>query len=93
MTLIQTIHTNRIILQTDKQGICSTEVGALTPVIKKSAKETKPNLLKCKNIVSKATFNVRTLNTINQLPKLRASAAKHYIYACKNIDIITVNQN
>ena len=37
----------------------------------------KPNLLRCKNIVNIATFNVRTLNTINQLIKLSASSAKH----------------
>ena len=44
--------------------------------------EPKPNLFRCKNNVNIATSNIKTLNTINQLSKLRVSAAK------QNIDII-----
>ena len=46
-----------------KQRTHSVEVGA--QVFKKSATESKPNLLRWKNIVKIAIFNVRVLNTIN----------------------------
>ena len=42
----------------------------------------KPKLLKFKNTVHLATFNVRILNRVNQLPKLTASATEN------DIDII-----
>ena len=72
-----------------KQGAHSAEVGALAPVFEKSDGEpkSKPNLLRCKNIISIATFYVRTLNTINQLPKLIASTVK-----C-NISIICIQEH
>ena len=47
-----------------KQGTHSAKVGGWPPVFKKSAKEPKPNLLRCKKIIDIATFNFRTLNTI-----------------------------
>ena len=59
------------------------EVGALASVFEKSATELKQSkLLKCKQTLQIATFNVRTLNRIGQLPELIASAEEH------NIEII-----
>ena len=48
---------------------------------KKSAAELKPKpkLLRYKNTVHIATFNVRSLNRVNQLPELAESAIKHYL--------------
>ena len=88
MTLHQTARPNRIALHAGKQNACSAEVGALAQVFKESATEPKPkpNLLRYKSIVNIVTFNDRTLNTVNQLPELTASAAKH------NIDIIRVQE-
>ena len=82
MTLIQTIYSNHIPLNVGKQGVHSTKVGALTPVYKKSATEPKSNFLRCQSIVNIATFNIRSLNPINQLPEMTVSAAQH------NIDIL-----
>ena len=47
----------------------------------------KPKLLSYKNIVNLATFNFRTLNTVNQLLELIMSAAKY------NIDIICMQEH
>ena len=44
-------------------------------------------LLKCKQIIQIATFNVRTLNRIGQLPELIASAVEH------KIDIICIQEH
>ena len=44
-------------------------------------------LLKCKRTIQIATFNVRTLNRIRQLPELTASAIDH------NIDIICIQEH
>ena len=66
MTLIQTILVNYIAHQMGKQGTHSAEVGALVPVSERSATEPKPNILRCKNIVNIESFNIRTLNSINQ---------------------------
>ena len=74
MTLIQIIYPNGITsMQVNK--LCFAEDWALAPVFKKPATEPKPNLFRCKNI-NIATFNIRTLNTINHLPEHTASAAK-----------------
>ena len=64
MTLLQTLRPNRITLYASKQGMRSTEVGALAPVFEKLAPEPKPNpkLLRY-NIVSIVIFNVRNLNS------------------------------
>ena len=67
MALIQTLHSNCIALYAGKQGLRSLEVGALAPVFEESVTESKPNLLRCRNIVNTATFNIRHLNTENQL--------------------------
>ena len=44
-------------------------------------------LLKCKQTLQIATFNVRTLNRIGQLPELIASAEEH------KIDIICIQEH
>ena len=58
------------------------EVGALASVFEKSATKLKQKLLKCKQTIQIATFNVKTLKKREQQPKLTASAIDH------NIDII-----
>ena len=64
------------------------EVGALASVFEKSATELKQSkLLKCKLTLQIATFNVRTLNRIGQLPELIASAEEH------KIDIICIQEH
>ena len=66
MTLTQTICPDRITLRAGKKGACSAEVGALAPEFEKSATEHKQKFLKCKSTIHIATFNVRTLNRIDQ---------------------------
>ena len=84
MTHTQTIYTNCIALCAGKKGACPAEVG----VFEKSATELKrQKLLKCKQTLQIATFNVRTLNRIGQLPKLIASAVEH------KIDIICIQEH
>ena len=57
-------------------------------MFEKSATELKQqNLLKCKQTIQIATFNVRTLNRIGQLPELIASAVDH------KIDIICIQEH
>ena len=65
------------------------EIEALDSVLKKSATELKlkPKLLKGKCTIRIATFNVRTLNRIGQLPELTASAIDH------NIDMICIQEH
>ena len=80
MTHTQTAYTNRIALRAGKKGARPAEVGALASVFEKSATELKQSkLLKCKQTLQIATFNVRTLNRIGQLPELIASAEEHKI--------------
>ena len=55
-------------------------------MFEKSATELKQTLLKCKQTIQIATFNVRTLNRIGQLPKPTASAVEH------KIDIICIRE-
>ena len=78
MNHTQTTYINRIALRTGKKEACPAEVGALASVFEKSATELK-KLLKCKQTIQIATFNVRTLNRIGQLPELTASAVEHKI--------------
>ena len=62
-----------IALRAGKKGARPAEVGALASVFEKSATELKQSkLLKCKQTLQIATFNVRTLNRIGQLPELIA---------------------
>ena len=80
---------NRIALRAGKKGTRPAEVGALARVFEKSATELKlkQNLLKCKRTIQIATFNIRTLNRIGQLPELTVSAIDH------NIDIICIQEH
>ena len=88
MTHTQTTDTNRITLRAGKKGARPAEVGALASVFEKSATELKQSkLLKCKQTLQIAIFNVRTLNRIGQLPELIASAEEH------KIDIICLQEH
>ena len=88
MTHTQTTYINRIALRAGKKGARPTEVGALASVFEKSAIDLKQQkLLKCKQTIQIATFNVRALNRIGQLPELTASAVKH------KIDIICIQEH
>ena len=88
MTHTQTTYTNRIALRAGKKGARPAEVAALASVFEKSATELKQSkLLKCKQTLQIATFNVRTLNRIGQLPELIASAEEH------KIDIICIQEH
>ena len=87
-THTQTTYINRIALPAGKKGAHSAEVGALASVFEKSATELKQQkLLKCKQTIQIATFNVRTLNRISQLPELTALALEH------KIDIICIQEH
>ena len=87
MTHTQTTYINRIVLRAGKKGARPVEVGALASVFEKSATDLKQKLLKCKQTIQIATFNVRTLNRIGQLPELTASAIEH------KIDIICIQEH
>ena len=82
MTHTQTTFTNRIALRAGKKGARPAEVGALASVFEKSATELKQSKLQ-----QIATFNVRTLNRIGQLPELIASAEEH------KVDIICIQEH
>ena len=79
MTHTQPSCPNCITLCAGKKGVCPAEVGALASVFEKSATELKPKqkLLKCKRKIRIATFNVRTLNKIGQIPELTGSEIDH----------------
>ena len=88
MTHTQTTYINRIALRTGEKEARPDEVGALASVFEKSATELKrPKLLKCKQTIKIATFNVRNINRIGQLPELTASAVEH------KIDIICIQEH
>ena len=62
MTHSQTTCKNNIALRMGRKGARPAEVGALALVFEKSATELKQQkLLKCKQTIQIATFNVRTL--------------------------------
>ena len=90
MTHIQTTCPNRIALRAGKKAACPAKVGVLVSVFEKSATELnlKQKLQKSKHTIQIATFNVRTLNRIGQLPLLTASAIDHnrHNMQYKNID-------
>ena len=68
--------------------MCPAEVGALAPVFEKSATELKQQkLLKFKQTIQIAKFNVKILNRIGQLAELTASALEH------KIDIICIQEH
>ena len=88
MTHTQTTYINHIALRACKKGARPAEVGAEASVFEKSAIELKQSkLLKCKQTLQIATFNVKTLNRIGQLPELIASAKEH------KIDIICIQEH
>ena len=87
MTHTQTTYISHIALRAGKKGARPAEVGALASVFEKSATELKQKLLKCKQTIQIATFNIRTLNRIGQLSELTASAVEH------KIDIICVQEH
>ena len=89
MSHTQTTYINRIGLRAGKQGARPAEVVALASVFEKLAIELKlkQKLLKCKQTIQIATFNVRTLNRIGQLPELIASVVEH------KIDIICIQEH
>ena len=89
ITMTQITCPNCIALPAGENGVRPAEVGALAPVFKKSATKfkLKENLLTCKSTIQIATFNVRTLSRIGQLPELRASTMDH------NIDIICIEEH
>ena len=70
-----------------EKGASPAEVGALASAFEKSATELKQKLLKCKHTIQIATFNVRTLDRIGQLPELTASTIDH------NIGIICIQEH
>ena len=81
MSHTQTTYINCIALRAGKKGARPVEVGALASVFEKSATELKQQkLLKCKHTIQIATYNVRTLNSIGQLPRLTASAVEHCLW-------------
>ena len=83
MTHTQTTYINRIALRVGKKRARSAEVG-----FEQSATGLKQQkLLKCKQTLQIATFNVRTLNRIGQLPELIVSAEEH------KIDIICIQEH
>ena len=88
MTYTQTTYINRIALCIGKKGARPAEVRPLASVFKKSTTELKQQkLLKCKQTIQIATFNIRTLNRIGQLPELTALAVGH------KIDIICIQEH
>ena len=87
MTHTQTTYINSVALCAGKKGARPADVGSLASVFEKSATELKQKLLKCKQTIQIATFNVRTLNRIGQLPELTASAVEH------KIDIICIQEH
>ena len=79
MTRTKTTYINCIAVRAGKKEACPAEVGALVYMFEKSATELKHKLLKCKQTIQIATFNVKTLNRIGQLSELTASAVEHKI--------------
>ena len=87
MTHTQTTYLNRIALRAGKKRARPAEVGALASVFEKSATELKLKLLKCKQTIQIATFNVRNLNRIGQQPEQTTSAVEH------KLDIICIQEH
>ena len=80
MTHTQTTYINRIAFRAGKKGRVQLS-------FERSATELNQKLRKCKQTIQIATFNVRTLNRIGQLPELTASAVEH------KIDIICIQEH
>ena len=84
MTHTQTTCPNHIALRAGKKVMRPAEDGALASVFERSATELNQELLKRKETIQIATFNVRTLG---QLPEVTALAIEH------NIDIICIQEH
>ena len=86
MTLIQTVCPNHIAYHAGKQESHSAKIEPLAQVFKKSTTKLKlkpkPKLLRCKNTIHIVTFNIRSLNGVNQLLELTASAAERINIIC-----------
>ena len=89
MTYTQTTYPNRVALRVGKKGVCPAEVGALAPLLEKSATKLKlkQKLLKSKSTIQIVIFNVRTFNGIGHIPELTSSAIDH------NVDIICMQEH
>ena len=87
MTHTRTKCPNCIALHAGKKGALPAEFRVLASVFEKLATKLKQQLLKCKHTIQIATFNVRTLNRMGQLPELIASAIDY------NIDIICIQEH
>ena len=61
MILIHAVRPDRTTLDAGKQKVFSADFTALALVFEKSAPDAKPNLLRCKIIVNRAVFNVKTV--------------------------------
>ena len=87
MSHTQTTYPNCIALRAGEKGTRPAEVGALASVFEKSATVLKQQkLLKCKHTIQIATFNVKNLNRIGQLPELTACTIDN------KIDIICIQE-
>ena len=75
---------SRIVRRAENQGSRSADARVLPQCSKNQLQN---SLLKCKSQVIVSSFNVRTLNTLNQLPELVSSAIKF------NIDVICVQEH
>ena len=86
MTQILNPTTYHIARRAGDQGARSADVTALTQRPKNQLQsQTNTSLIKCKRMTTLSTFNVRTLNTTNQLSELVA-----ILY---NIDIICIQEH
>ena len=89
MTYTQTTYPNRVALRVGKKMVCPAAVGALAPLLEKSATKLKlkQKLLKSKSTIQIVTFNVRTFNGIGHIPELTSSAIDH------NVEIICMQEH
>ena len=85
----QSTRPNCIALRVSKKGACPAGVGVLVPQFERSDTKLrlKQKLLKCRSSIKIATFKVKTLNRICQLPEQAASAIDH------NIDIRCIHEH
>ena len=89
MNHTQNTSINRIALRAGKKGRVQLRLEPWLQGSKNQLQSSnkKEKLLKCKQTIQIATFNVRTLNRIGQLPELTVSAVEH------KIDIICIQEH
>ena len=89
MTITQIICPNRIALCAGKKGCVLLKLELWSQCLKNplQSSNTKQKLLKRKNTIQIATFNVRTLNGIGQQGELTASVVEH------NIDLVCLQEH